>query len=220
MNALKTFEHDSLGKLTVRVIEDVEYFSLNDLSYSLGYTREVNGMEYLRFDRINRILLSLDISTFDHGGTKYVKEDGLYDFILESRTEVSKKFRKWVVSEVLPEIRKTGSYQTDNKPMSIEEMIITQAQSVKEVKEDVANLKVVVDNEVWLTESQKQRIKTAVGNRVFRLREEGQETHFQTVYSNLKQYFGVSKYDKIPRKDFEEAFAFVTNWFPRHKKTV
>jgi len=40
----------------------------------------------------------------------FVNEDGLYDVILDSRKAVARKFRKWVTSEVLPSIRKTGGY--------------------------------------------------------------------------------------------------------------
>lgn len=49
------------------------------------------------------------------GGTQqatFVNEDGLYDVILDSRKPEAKKFRKWITSEVLPSIRKTGSYST------------------------------------------------------------------------------------------------------------
>lgn len=40
----------------------------------------------------------------------FVNEDGFYDVLLESRKPSARKFRKWVTSEVLPAIRKTGSY--------------------------------------------------------------------------------------------------------------
>lgn len=40
----------------------------------------------------------------------FVNEDGLYDVILDSRKPEAKAFRKWITSEVLPSIRKTGSY--------------------------------------------------------------------------------------------------------------
>lgn len=46
-----------------------------------------------------------------------VNESGLYSLILTSRKPEAKKFKKWVTAEVLPEIRKTGSYST-NKPRS------------------------------------------------------------------------------------------------------
>lgn len=105
-----------------------------------------------------------------------------------------------------------------NKPMSIEDMIITQAQSVKELKREVTEIKKVVDNEVWLTERQKKTVQDSVSRRVFELRRKGHDAHFQTLYSSLKRFFGVSKYDKIPRKDFEEAVNFIAGWYPPVKK--
>ena len=42
--------------------------------------------------------------------TKFVNEDGLYDVILDSRKPEARQFRKWITSEVLPSIRKTGGY--------------------------------------------------------------------------------------------------------------
>src|SRR5699024_9809129 len=44
--------------------------------------------------------------------TTLINEDGLYDVILDSRKPEAKKLRKWVTSEVLPSIRKTGTYMT------------------------------------------------------------------------------------------------------------
>ncbi|WP_313431720.1 Rha family transcriptional regulator [Siminovitchia terrae] len=105
-----------------------------------------------------------------------------------------------------------------NKPMSIEDMIITQAQSVKELKHEVSEIKKVVDNEVWLTERQKKTVQDSVSRRVFELRRKGHDAHFQTLYSSLKRFFGVSKYDKIPRKDFDEAVSFIVGWYPPVKQ--
>lgn len=104
------------------------------------------------------------------------------------------------------------------KPMSIEDMIITQAHSVKELKADVADLKKVVDNEVWLNERQKKTVQDSVSRRVFELRRKGHDAHFQTLYSSLKRFFGVSKYDKIPRKDYDEAISFIDGWYPQVKR--
>lgn len=46
--------------------------------------------------------------------TNFVNEDGLYDVILDSRKPEARRFRKWITSEVLPSIRKTGSYGIQN----------------------------------------------------------------------------------------------------------
>ena len=53
----------------------------------------------------------------------FVNEDGLYDVILESRKDSAKKFRKWVTSEVLPSIRKSGGYIAGQEQMSDTELM-------------------------------------------------------------------------------------------------
>ena len=49
----------------------------------------------------------------------FVNEDGLYDAILDSRKAEARQFRKWVTSEVLPQIRKTGAYLTQDFCMRV-----------------------------------------------------------------------------------------------------
>lgn len=53
----------------------------------------------------------------------FVNEDGLYDVILDSRKPEARKFRKWITSEVLPEIRKNGGYIATNYSESAEEIM-------------------------------------------------------------------------------------------------
>lgn len=114
-----------------------------------------------------------------------------------------------------------------NKPMTIEDMIIAQANSVKELRNEVSHqsfelqkMRLVVDNEVWLTEHQKQLLQTAVNKRVKVLEEEGYEAHYQAIWGALKRHFGVSKYDKIPRKYHETAIRFVNGWYPAFKTNL
>lgn len=53
----------------------------------------------------------------------FVNEDGLYDVILDSRKSEAKTFRKWITSDVLPSIRKTGGYIATNADMSDAEIL-------------------------------------------------------------------------------------------------
>lgn len=62
----------------------------------------------------------------------FVNEDGLYDVILDSRKSEAKKFRKWITSEVLPSIRKTGSYSVQPKLPSYAESLRQLADKVEE----------------------------------------------------------------------------------------
>lgn len=68
--------------------------------------------------------------------TNFVNEDGLYDVILDSRKPEAKVFRKWVTSEVLPTIRKTGGYITTTTEMSDAEIL---AKAVLVAQTTIAN---------------------------------------------------------------------------------
>jgi len=54
----------------------------------------------------------------------FVNEDGLYDVILDSRKPEARRFRKWITSEVLPSIRKTGGYELNTSELSPELQIM------------------------------------------------------------------------------------------------
>ena len=59
----------------------------------------------------------------------FVNEDGLYDIVLDSRKPKAKKFRKWITSEVVPSIRKTGSYSVEQpKELSAAESLLQSVQ--------------------------------------------------------------------------------------------
>ena len=99
-------------------------FELYSTAYALGYGRikTVKGKEYkeIQKSRIHNVLKNAEISTFPHGEENYLTEEQLYDFMLEARTEKCKPFRKWITTEVLPTMRKTGAYIMEGRE---EEMI-------------------------------------------------------------------------------------------------
>ena len=69
----------------------------------------------------------------------FVNEDGLYDAILDSRKQEAKQFRKWVTSEILPSIRKTGGYlitSEDDTPEIIMARAILVAQGTIKKKDE------------------------------------------------------------------------------------
>lgn len=96
------------------------------------------------------------------------------------------------------------------------QIMIQIEQRTTNVESDVAELKQVVDNEVWITESQRGKLREAVNYRAGQLLKAGYgNAHFQGIYSSLKTHFGVAKYDKIPRKDFDIAMDLVRGWYPK-----
>jgi len=75
--------------------------------------------------------------------TTIINEDGLYDVILESRKPEARAFRKWITSEVLPTIRRTGSYSVD-KPKSQAELLLMYAKSFVEMEQRVERVETAV----------------------------------------------------------------------------
>jgi anti-repressor protein len=74
----------------------------------LGNSREVSS----RLDDDEKGTIGNVISNDIHPNTTIINESGLYNVILTCRKENAKRFKKWVTAEVLPSIRKTGSYGT------------------------------------------------------------------------------------------------------------
>lgn len=109
--ALMVFNNEEFGKVRTVGTPDDPKFCLADVCRSLEL--RIDGVvARLKEDPITAGVLSQSpVQTA--GGIQqmyFVNEDGLYDVILESRKPAAKKFRKWITSEVLPSIRKTGTY--------------------------------------------------------------------------------------------------------------
>lgn len=106
-NEIRIFESPEFGQIrTVKDEKGEPWFCLRNVCKVLGLKQgDV-------CQRLAKGLVSTQpLST--RGGTQmanFVNEDGLYDVILDSRKPSARAFRKWVTSEVLPQIRKTGGY--------------------------------------------------------------------------------------------------------------
>lgn len=102
----------NFGSNIVRVVSrnNDPWFIANDVCKALGYSNTSKAIaDHLDDDeRYNESL--------DRGGSLLlISESGLYALILRSRKPEARKFAKWVTSEVLPTIRKTGSYQSNTQ---------------------------------------------------------------------------------------------------------
>lgn len=104
-------------KMPLTVIKNSQgiYFELYSTGAALGYTTIAKGKVYPHKLRIDKIVENAEITPVVHGVQPFLTESQLYDFMLESRSEVCRKFRNWVTQEVLPSIRKTGSYSLEQK---------------------------------------------------------------------------------------------------------
>ena len=108
MNELQIFKNPEFGQIRSLMIEGEPWFVGKDVASSLGY-RVPNKAVREKIDSEDK-----GVSEMDTPGGKQdlviINESGLYSLILSSKLPNAKKFKRWVTSEVLPAIRKTGSY--------------------------------------------------------------------------------------------------------------
>lgn len=111
-NKIQIFENAEFGKVRTLEIDNEPWFVGKDVLIILGYTDLTHGiLDHVdEEDRVNSKTQGLNDPEFGQRGTWLVNESGLYSLILSSKLPQAKSFKRWVTAEVLPSIRKTGSY--------------------------------------------------------------------------------------------------------------
>lgn len=123
MNEIQTFNFEDHGVRSL-LIDETPWFIGKDVAQALGYSNSR--------DAISRHVDQEDKEVVKHdtlGGVQnitIINESGIYALIFGSKLESAKRFKRWVTSEVLPQIRKTGSF---NNPVNTSEYV----EALKEV---------------------------------------------------------------------------------------
>lgn len=118
MNDLQIFNNAEFGEIRTVVIEGEPYFVAKDITDRLGF---LNGRKAIA-DHVDEDDKGVT-KCYTHGGIQdmtVINESGLFSLILSSKLPEAKKFRRWVTSEVLPTIRRTGGY---NLPQTYQEAL-------------------------------------------------------------------------------------------------
>ena len=115
-NNIQIFENNEFGKVRTVVINDEPWFVGKDVTRILGYTNASKALtdHVDSEDKLN----NESLSSLGQRGGWLINESGLYGLIISSKLPSAKKFKRWVTSEVLPAIRKTGSYAVPHDYLS------------------------------------------------------------------------------------------------------
>lgn len=110
MNNLQIFNNPEFGDIRTVKIDGEPWFVGKDIAEALGYTNPRDAVKN-HVDPEDKGVAKHDTP----GGLQkisIINESGLYSLILSSKLPNARKFKRWVTSEVLPAIRKTGHYET------------------------------------------------------------------------------------------------------------
>lgn len=130
MNKLMNFKNEDFGNVRTVMINDIPYFVGKDVAEILGYSNSRDALSKRVDDEDKRDGVAICDSIGREQTPVLINESGLYSLILSSKLPNAKKFKRWVTSEVLPQIRKTGSYQS--APQSYPEALRRLAQEVEQ----------------------------------------------------------------------------------------
>jgi len=109
---IQVFNNTEFGEIRTMEINGEPWFVGKDIAAALGYKESAKAIREHIDDE------DKGVSVLDTPGGKQktviINESGLYTLILGSKLEGAKRFKRWVTSEILPSIRKTGAYATDS----------------------------------------------------------------------------------------------------------
>lgn len=108
MNGIRIFENPEFGSVRVVERDGEPWFVARDVAERLGYSNPRDAI-YKHVDPEDKGVANCDTL----GGKQeitIINESGLYSLVLSSKLPNAKKFKRWVTSEVLPAIRRTGGY--------------------------------------------------------------------------------------------------------------
>lgn len=137
MNEMQIFNSAEFGTVRTLEIDGVAWFVGKDVAEALGYVKPLDALSR-HVDEDDSVKHGLIDNMGRMQETILINESGLYSLVLSSKLPTAKKFKRWVTSEVLPAIRKHGSYSVPQVPqMSQAEIIAAMANNAVELEKRI-----------------------------------------------------------------------------------
>lgn len=224
MNEIQIFNSPEFGEIRTVVIDNEPWFVGKDVAMALNYNEPHKAIQrhIEEDDRTKHPVTDLVGRSQE---VWIINESGLYALIFGSKLESAKKFKRWVTSEVLPSIRRTGGYQMP--VLTIPEQIQLLAQGNVELNKRMDTMESELESiklDLPILPIEADKITAAVKKKgVFIMG--GKESCaynnkglrrkvYNNLYANLKYNFGVKSYKSIKRSDCEKAVEIVNSYQP------
>lgn len=131
MHELQIFNNEEFGQIRTVEIDGEIYFVGKDVTEILGYSNPRKAI----IDHVDEEDKTDGVTIRDSIGREQnpvcINESGLYSLILSSKMPNAKRFKRWVTSEVLPTLRKTGSYEMPNMSTEMKAILMIDQKQVK-----------------------------------------------------------------------------------------
>jgi len=209
------------------------WLHLESIARGLGFTTvATSGNECVRWARVEQYLTELGFN-HDNGylpDDTFIPENIFYRLAMKASNQTAVAFQMKVANEILPSIRKTGSYSTQLTPtealLQSVQLLAKQERDLAEVKQAQAKSQSVlvehefaltvldqkIREEITLTTREQKQIQGAVNSRAHNI---GLPDLYRQIYGALKKHFVIPSYRDLKRSDLTKAFEFIRCWSPR-----
>lgn len=217
---LQIFSNSEFGEIRTITKDNEPMFCLADVCKALELTQPSKVKERLNSKGVNII------PTLTKGGEQkllYINESNLYKTIFQSRKESAERFTDWVTGEILPSIRKTGSYgmpkTTGGQIQLLAQGYTELEQAVNSIKEDMTELKDNTPLYGCEIDEVKQHVNRkgviVLGGKDSEAYKDGsiRSSVYSDIYKQLKREFGcVTTYKSIRRKYIDNVHKFIDDY--------
>ena len=220
MNELHIFNSEEFGDIRTVTIDNEPWFVGKDVATALGYKNTADAIGK-HIDTDDKLTSQIAIAG-QRRDVVVINESGLYALILGSKLESAKRFKRWVTSEVLPAIRKTGSYQ---KTMTTAEQIQLLAQGNIELKEKIdavnddlqefkRDMPLLALECQKITKAKNQKVVPILGGKNAPAYKDNslRQLVYSDIDAQLRREFGVNTYKAIKRNQCDMAIKIINEY--------
>lgn len=122
---IRIFENDQFGNVRVVIRDDEPWFVAADVCRALDVGNPSQALTRLDEDEKMTTLISNEGAASGKSSMAFVNEPGLYTLVLGSRKPEAKAFKRWITHDVIPSIRKTGTYALPVMPDKLDSYMIS-----------------------------------------------------------------------------------------------
>ena len=222
------FDNADFGEVRTVVIDGDPWFVGKDVAECLGYTNPSKALadHVDDDDKLNNKTLS---SLGQRGGW-LINESGMYALIFGSKLEKAREFKRWVTSEVLPTLRKTGHYEVaadqsvnqllaefgDFKVTYVQQMVEFKDALEKQTKafdKSISNMTLSTTQQNKVHRAVKDRVGSLLGGAHSDLYKEKSRMYFANLWNDRKTEFECgSRWQDLNPAYMEEAMSWIRYW--------
>jgi prophage antirepressor-like protein len=220
MRSIQIFNNPEFGDIRTVDLNGEPWFVGKDIAAALGYG-EGKSLANAVANHVDDVDKGVTEMMTPGGMQKMVivNESGVYSLIFGSKLEGAVRFKRWVTGEVLPTLRKTGSYTMPKLSKEMQALFLLDDRTQKQDARLTA-----LENTMTVDYGQQQTLKKAVGRVVVealggKTAPAYNDPHvrgklFSECNRDVQDWFRVNSVCNVPRKDFTQAVEYIQRWKP------